>query len=280
MLGCGGYHVGRNESEREAQAIVETAIEGGVRFFDNSESYQAGGAETRYGRYLTPRYREHVFLMTKTDATDAAGARRSLDASLRRLKTDYLDLWQMHQLMSPGDVEGRLQGGVLDVMQEAKSRGKVRHIGFTGHASFKAHARMLALTDDLETCQMPVNVLDPSHRSFVVNVLPTLVGRKMGILAMKTLADGRFFASTRSNRSWRSADPVIPGRISVGDALSFAWSLPVSVVISGADNAAMLREKIELARTFQPLSEDGRRSLVARVADLSDGRVEYFKKEV
>ncbi len=250
MLGVGGYHIGGSMNERESQATIEAALEGGVRFFDTAESYQRGASERRYGKYLTPKYREDVFLMTKTTARDAATARRHLEGSLKNLRTDYLDLWQVHSLSDPADVDGRIENGVLEVVQAAKASGKVRHIGFTGHQNPHAHARMLERTDFFETCQLPINVLDPSYHSFIETVLPTLVERNMGVLAMKTLADGRFFAR-KSRVGWRSDNPVVPNRVTIEEALHFAWSLPISVLITGPDDAPMLREKIELARSFK-----------------------------
>lgn len=280
MLGLGGYHVGRNSSEKEAQAIIETSIAGGIRFFDNSESYQNGGAERRYGKYLIPKYRDEIFLMTKTDAENTKQARSSLENSLRRLKTEYIDLWQIHSIYTPNDVDNLLDNGVMDVMLEAQKEGKVKFIGFTGHNNYKAHLHMLKRTQQFQTCQMPVNVLDPSYLSFIRNVLPILKKRDMGILAMKTLSDGRFFAKTRSNPFWHSKNPVVPGRITIKEALYFVWSLPVSVLISGPDNAKMIQEKIDLAKSFKPLSESERQELINKVADLSDGHVEYYKNEI
>ncbi|PYV39627.1 MAG: aldo/keto reductase, partial [Acidobacteria bacterium] len=112
MLGVGGWHIGRME-EPEAQRTIEAALEGGIRFFDNAESYQDGASESRYGRLLTPKYRDIVFLMTKSTATDAATARRHLEESLLRMKTDYVDLWQMHSVTSVEDVDQRIQNGIL-----------------------------------------------------------------------------------------------------------------------------------------------------------------------
>ena len=122
MLGVGGWHIGRM-SERDAQETIEVALEGGVRFFDTAESYQSGGSESRLGKLLTPKYRDVVYLMTKTTARDADGARRHLEDSLRRLATDYLDLWQVHSVKSPEDVDGRITDGVFEVMIEAQASG-------------------------------------------------------------------------------------------------------------------------------------------------------------
>lgn len=279
MLGVGGFHIGGSMSDKTAQATIEAALEGGVRFFDTAERYQRGESEKRYGRYLTPKYREQVFLMTKTRSYDAASAKRHLEDSLRRLNTDYLDLWQMHSLQSPRDVDRRLDQDVLDVLREAKASGKVRHIGFTGHAMPAAHLRMLERTDVHEVCQLPVSVVDAaSEDSFVQRVLPVLLKRKMGILAMKSLADGRFFAR-KKRVNWKTPDPVVPDRVKLEQALGFVWSLPVSVLITGPDNPAMMREKIRLAAEFATLDSAARRELIGAVADLAEkGRVEYYKK--
>ncbi len=267
MLGVGGWHIGRM-SERDAQETIETALEGGVRFFDSAEAYQKGRSEEYLGRFLTPKYRDVSFLMTKTGAKTAAEARQDLDDSLRRMNTDYLDLWQAHEVMSADDADARIEGGVVDVMVEAKAAGKVRHIGFTGHARPSGHRRMLERTDVFETIQMPVNVLDPAYDSFITQVLPAALERDMGVIAMKTLSNGHFF---------RSQGPI-PTRLNIEEALRYVWSLPVGVLVTGPDNAAMLQEKIHMARQFTPLDETRRDELAARVADLAGRQVEYYKQ--
>ncbi len=276
MLGVGGWHIGRM-SEAEAQKTIETALEGGVRFFDSCESYQDGGSESRLGKLLTPKYRDDIFLMTKTDAKDAAAAKRSLEGSLKRMNTDHLDLWQIHGVDSAEDVDKRLNAGVLDAMLEAKASGKVKHLGFTGHTGPPGHLHMIARKgDELETCQMPVNAADPSYNSFVKNVIPKLVEKGMGILAMKTLANGGFFGG--SNMGEHGSNPhLVPDRISMEEAMHFVWSLPVAVLISGADDASHIQEKIRLAKSFTGLSDAEREKLVGKVADLAGRRVEFYK---
>ncbi len=184
MLGLGGYHVGWT-TEKDAQEVIETAIAGGIRFFDTAESYDSGGSETRYGKYLVPKYRDEIFLMTKSTAANGKLAKEHLEGSLKRLKCDYLDLWQVHSLRTPEDVDERIKNEVLDVFEKAKSEGKVKHIGFTGHQNPFAHKRMLERTADkdiLETVQMPVNVIDSHFQSFIKNVLPIALERNFGIL--------------------------------------------------------------------------------------------------
>ena len=275
MLGVGGWHIGRMD-ERDAQATVETALAGGVRFFDSAESYQTGRSERYLGRFLVPDYREDVFLMTKTTAVDGRRAQRHLEESLRRMSTEYLDLWQIHALNDPADVDRRVSNGVLDVMLRAKEQGKVRHIGFTGHSNPEAHLRMLAESDAFDCCQMPVNVADVSYQSFTRRVMPRAVDRNMGIIAMKTLANGGFFGGSTHGKHGDNPR-LVPHRLSVREALSFVWSLPVSVVVSGPDNVAQMEEKVDIAQSFVKMQAEERAALIGRVADLAGRRVEFYK---
>lgn len=287
MLGLGGYHIGWT-TEKDAQETIEAALEGGIRFFDSAESYGPHTSEIRYGKYLTPKYRDLVFLMTKTQAKDAKTAQEHLEGSLERMKTDYLDLWQVHSVYTPEDVNTRVDKGVLEVVMKAKESGKVKHVGFTGHQNPKAHLRMLEVLnskkygDFMETCQMPINPVDAAyHSSFVNDVLPELLDRKYGVIAMKTLADGRFFPEKVMNGKvrWTSENPVVPGKMSISDALNYAWSLPISVLVSGAENAELIREKIKMAKDFTKLKEKERANLISNVTELSnEGKVEYYKK--
>ncbi len=275
MLGLGGWHLGRM-SERDAQRAIEAAIAGGIRFFDSAESYQAGGSERYIGRFLVPKYRDEVFLMTKTTAGTARDARSHLEDSLRRMNTDHMDLWQMHAIGSPEDVNRRLANGVWKVMEEAVREGKTRFVGFTGHSNPAAHLHMLANQATAQTCQMPINVADVSYSSFTRNVLPQAFKHDLGVIAMKTLANGGFFGGSRQGQ--HGPNPrVVPDRISIREALHFVWSLPVSVVVTGPDNIEQLDEKIALARSFKGMNEAARSALVARVADMAGRKVEFYK---
>ena len=281
MLGTGGYHVGWT-TERDAQEVVEAALEGGVRFFDTAESYAKGTSEERYGKYLTPKYRDLIFLMTKSTGKNAKTVQEHLEGSLRRLKVDQIDLFQVHSITTPGDVDNRIENGVLEVLLKAKQQGKIKYLGFTGHQNPFAHTRMLERTkesDIFDTTLMPVNVLDQTYYSFIQNVIPPALDRNMGILAIKSLADGRFFAE-KEKANWTSDDPLIPNYMSIKEAMYFVWSLPVTVLISGNENATFMREKIALARSFSKLSEKERIALVDKVKDIAlSGSLEYFKKK-
>jgi len=273
----GGWHVGRYYDENSAQPIIEAALEQGIRFFDNAEQYGRGKSERFYGQHLTPKYRDEVFLMTKTGARSADEARRDLDASLQRLNTDRLDLWQIHAITSPGDVDQRIDNGVLDVVLEAKQRGKARYVGFTGHSSYKAHRRMLEQLHkrgvELDSVQMPINVLDPSYESFITHVLPEAVKRGYAVLAMKTLANGHFTDKGRAGRD----EPIVPNQVSLDDALRFVWSLPVTSLVTGVDNADQLKKNCAIARRQQAMPEAERDALIQRLARYAGGEREYYK---
>ncbi|HAH24436.1 MAG TPA: aldo/keto reductase [Prolixibacteraceae bacterium] len=279
MLGTGGYHIGWT-TERDAQEVIEASLEGGIRFFDTAESYADGTSETRYGKYLIPKYRDLIFLTSKSTGQDAKTVQQHLDGTLRRLKTDHLDLYQVHAIATPEDVDSRIQKGVLDVLLKAKAEGKIRYMGFTGHQNPFAHARMLERTkesDLFDTVLMPVNVLDQTYFSFTKNAMPQALERNLGILSIKSLADGRFF-SKKEQAGWTSDDPLVPNYLSIKEAMHFVWSLPVSVLISGNENATFMREKIALARSFTKLSDEQINALIDKVTDIAlDGKVEYYK---
>lgn len=281
MLGTGGYHVGWT-TERDAQEVIEASLEGGVRFFDTAESYTSGVSEERYGKYLTPKYRDLIFLMTKSTGQNAKTVQEHLEGSLRRLKVDQIDLYQIHAIASPEDVDGRIEAGVIDYLLKAKQQGKIKYLGFTGHQNPYAHTRMLEQTNNttiFDALQMPVNVLDQTYYSFAENVFPKALEKNIGVLAMKSLAAGRFFAN-KERFNWSTDAPVIPDKMSIKEAMYFVWSLPVATLISGNENATFMREKIALARSFSKFSEEERIALVDKVKSIAlTGKVEYYKQK-
>lgn len=283
MLGVGGYHIGWT-TEKDAQQVIERAMEQGIRFFDSAYSYGDGQSERRYGQYLTPNYRELVFIMSKSTATNYRDARRELEESLRRYRVDHLDLWQIHALSSPEDTDARIQNGVLRLAEEALKEGKTRFVGFTGHASPYAHLRMLEQAGGsgiLSTLQMPINLVDAaSEHSFVQLVMPKAIEAGMGLLAMKTLADGRFFSKKvmESRIVWESENSVIPMEIGLDDAIHFAWTMPISTLITGAETETLLREKVDLARNFMSLDKKDYSDLIAKLTPFAEeGQIEYYK---
>lgn len=280
-LGVGGDHVG-TASERDAQAIIEKALEEGVRFFDNAPFYSGGRSEQRYGKFLSPKYRDVSFIMTKTLATSGKGALKDLEGSLSRMKTDYIDLWQVHALTSASDAEGRVQNGVLDAFLEAQRKGKVKHIGFTGHSSYKAHLKMLEEVKKrgvkMTSSQMPVNPADPHFDSFVTNVVPKCVNEGIGVLAMKTLAYGRFFGG---NKGWVrtnvSVKPVIPDVLSLEDVFGFVWSLPVTTLISGMESTKHVSQNAAIARKTWNWNQAELQKRIDAVASFAGPDLEFYK---
>jgi aryl-alcohol dehydrogenase-like predicted oxidoreductase len=259
IMGLGGYHLPRAERNGVSpQALIEKALEGGVRFFDTANNYYAGRAEEIYGEFLTPKYRDDVFLMSKSDAVTGKSAQQDLETSLKRLKTDYLDLWIMHSMDDAADANRRFEAAVFDTFLEAKAAGKVRYIGCSGHVWPEAHQRVMERAgDEIDYFQFPVNAVDASApRSFTTDLLPDLAERGYAIGAMKSLADGRFF---RKN-SYGTGEPVIPNYLSVQEALWFVLSQPVTCLISGNEKLEHLDENLDIVRRFTglPAAEQAR----------------------
>lgn len=284
MLGMGGWHFGEGD-DKAGETILEAAIENGVRFIDCASEYQKGGSEQRIGRLLTPKYRDIVFLMTKAIGRDAKTVEQELETSLQSMKTDHLDLWQIHGIESPEDVDQRIDAGILDVFTKAKASGKTRYIGFTGHRSYRAHLRMLERTQDtniFDTCQMPINVLDPSYKSFIVNVLPKLIERNIGVIAMKSLAFGKFLrrgvAVEGQPKEMNIPIEIIPDRISLKDALHFVWSFPVATLVSGMTNPKEVETNADLARTWTTMDGLKREALISKISDMAGTSIEWYKE--
>ena len=193
-IGLGGWHLGVPESDEAAVRLVHTAIGAGINFLDNAWDYNDGLSEERMGRAIADR-RDQVFLMTKvcTHGRDAKVAMRQLEDSLRRLKTDYLDLWQIHEVVFDDEPAKHFaRGGVVEALDKARQQGKVRYVGFTGHKDPSLHLAMLAHDFEWDACQLPLNCFDGSFRSFEKQVLPELNRRGIAPIGMKSLGgDGR-----------------------------------------------------------------------------------------
>jgi aryl-alcohol dehydrogenase-like predicted oxidoreductase len=194
------------------------------------------------GRALKGK-RDGAVVMTKvcTHGRDKAVAIRQLEESLRRLQTDHLDVWQIHEVIYENDPDLVFApNGVAEALLQAKQQGKVRFLGFTGHKDPSIHLKMLAHNFPFDTVQMPLNCLDATFRSFETNVLPEVNRRGMAALGMKSLGG--------------SGELVRDGAVMVTMGLRYAMSLPVAVTISGIDSLDVLHQNIEIARGFQPLS--------------------------
>ena len=167
-LGLGGYHLGSAETDQAANEIVAKAIDHGVSFFDNAWEYHDGLSEERLGKALKGK-RDQVFVMTKvcTHGRDKKVAIRMLEESLRRLQTDHLDLWQIHEVVYDNDPDLIFApSGAAEALAAAKQQGKVRFVGFTGHKDPEIHLKMLSHDFPFDTVQMPLNCCDATFRSF------------------------------------------------------------------------------------------------------------------
>jgi aryl-alcohol dehydrogenase-like predicted oxidoreductase len=265
-LGLGGYHLGSMTSVRESTRIVHAAIDAGITFLDNAWEYHEQESERRMGRAIADR-RGQVFLMTKvcTHGRDAKVAMRQLEESLRRLKTDHLDLWQIHECAYYNDPDLHFaRGGVVEALDRAKREGKVRFVGFTGHKDPDIHLRMLSFGYPFDACQMPLNVFDASFRSFEQRVLPEVRRQGIAPIGMKSLCG--------------HGDAVTKRVISVQDALRYAMSLPVATTVSGIDSMKVLQQNIRIASAFKPFTAAQMERLRHRMAEpAADGRFERYK---
>ena len=283
----GGYHLGFTENPKEAERMIERSMELGVRFFDNARRYHDGRSEEYMGKFLTPKYRDQIFLMTKAPAKTGEGVKKQLEESLKALNTDYVDLWQIHTFTTPEDVDSRLEAGVLDVFLEAKQQGKARYIGFTGHQNPKTHLYFLKKLDELgielDTCQMPLNVCDPSFESFEEHVLPVLLEKKYGIIAMKTMAGGsmmggRIDTTPQDIKTKDIPDVVSKTELTMANLHQYVYSLPVSSLCSGCRFTYELEENIKVLNEMKKLSESDKQKLVEYAKPYAGLIVENYKR--
>lgn len=261
MFGLGGYHAGLPEKEEESVAIIHRALDLGINFFDNADCYQEGRAEERMGKALEGR-RQNIYLMTKVDQRDARGSREQLEKSLRRLRTDYLDIWQFHAVSRLQELDIIFgPGGAMETAERAKKEGKIRFIGLTGHFDPAVHLEAIK-RHAFDTVQMPINVVDPHYRSFRNTVLDEAVKQNLGIIAMKSLGFGNILSL---------------GVAKVAEALPWTWSQPISVLVSGCDRREVLDYNVYLAKTFKPVPISEQAALLARTKPRAGTNVEHCK---
>ncbi len=265
-LGFGGHHLGDAEDEQTAMRLVQTAVDGGVTFYDNCWEYHRGKSEIWMGKGLKGR-RDKIFLMTKvcTHGRDADLAMQMLEQSLNRLQTDHLDLWQIHGVAFDNDPELFIRpNGAAEALRKAKEQGKVRFVGFTGHKDPTIHLKMLNTGFPFDSVQMPLNAFDAQFHSFEQQVLPELNKRGIAVLGMKPI-NGH-------------GEPVNQGVLTAQEALRYAMSLPVTTTITGIDTPEVLQQNLAVAQGFQPMSPQEMQALRDRLKDqAADGRFEMYK---
>jgi aryl-alcohol dehydrogenase-like predicted oxidoreductase len=268
ILGLGGWHIGSVKDDNEAIKIMHACVDEGLTFFDNAWDYHDGRSEELMGKALAmDGRRSKVFLMTKNCERDYAGSVKNLEDSLRRLKTDRIDLWQFHEMVYDNDPDWVFEKGGIKAALEAQKAGKVRFIGFTGHKDPRIHLKMLSKPHDWDAAQMPINVMDPFFRSFEKEVVPVCLKKNVGVIGMKGLGggspNGRFLthAGMTSDECYR-----------------YCLSQPVAVQVVGITSMQQLKQDLALARAFKPLAGEESKQLISRVRDVAgDGRHELFK---
>jgi aryl-alcohol dehydrogenase-like predicted oxidoreductase len=267
-IGLGGFHLGLSHLEEpDAIKLFHSAIDRGINFSDNSWDYNQGESERRVGKALQG-YREKVFVMTKFDGRTKQSALQQLDESLQRLQVDHVDLWQFHENIRLEDPDSFFaDGGAREAMTEAKKKGKVRYMGFTGHKDPSVHLRMLEMADKhnfrFDTVQMPLNVMDAHFRSFAKEVVPVLIKKQIGILGMKSMSSGHILTS-------KTVTPI--------ECLHYALSLPTSVVITGIDSMQILDQAFQAAKTSATQDKSQIAAILAKTAPAAaDGKYEPFK---
>ncbi len=251
VLALGGYHLGTLASEKEAARLVHEAMEHGLDFFDNAWEYHDGKSELWLGNALEGR-RDRAFVMTKLCSHGRNGrtAMEQLETSLRRLRTDHLDLWQLHEVIYADDPRRHFEGGAVEALARAKKEGKVRFVGFTGHKSPALHLEMLARGFPFDTVQLPLNPLDGTFESFERQVLPVLAKQQIAALGMKAM---------------NGTGAVVKEKLlTAEECLRYALGLPVAAVVSGIDSAKVLRENVAIAKR-PPMDEAERAALRERV---------------
>jgi predicted aldo/keto reductase-like oxidoreductase len=268
-IGLGGWHLGFKQVDEQLSIhIVRSAIDRGINFMDNCWDYNDGASEIRMGKALRDGYRNRAFLMTKIDGRSKGEATRQLEESLRRLQTDCIDLVQHHEILRYEDPHRIFdEEGANAALVQARKAGKLRYIGFTGHKDPRIHLYMLEVSKEhgfqFDTVQMPLNVMDAHYRSFEKLVLPELVRQNIGVLGMKSMANGHILKSKT---------------VTAIECLHYALNLPTSVVITGVDSMEILEQAFTAARTFRPMSAAQVEELLAKTAKAaSRGQFELFK---
>jgi len=267
-FGLGGHHIGLVKEEQDSIKLIRSAINRGITFMDNCWDYHNGKSEIWMGKALRDGYREKVFLMTKIDGRTKQAAASQIDESLKRLQTDHVDLMQIHENLRMEDADRCFaEGGAIEALEEAKKTGKIRYIGFTGHKDPIVHNRMLDVAAEhnfhFDSCQMPLNLLDASFRSFAQHVVPRLLKEGIAVLGMKPMASGAIVKN-------KIATPK--------ECLTYALTLPTSAVITGIDSMDVLEQDLGIMKDFKPLDGGQMRELLARtMKPAQTGNYEKFK---
>lgn len=267
VIAQGGARMDLHPDIQTAAEHVRKVYELGVTYFDCARSYWNGRSEEAYGIGLEG-VRKNVFLTTKSMMRTAKEAERDLETSLRLLKTEYVDLWQMHSIENQEDIDKILApGGAMEAFEAAKKAGKCRFIGFTGHFDPAAHAAMLKAYDKWDTVMMPIHAADHAYLSFEKTAMPEAIERGVGVQAIKVF--GKAFLL-------RSLSP--------SDCLRYALSLPgMHVAICGAGTQGQMADNIRTVQNFKKMTVEDlanvRKKAIAGAGVYSGATLEYWKKK-
>lgn len=271
IIGFPGLALVHYEQERCNRGIRE-AYEGGVNYFDVAPAYGNGEAETKMGPGLQQLDRDKIFLACKTQRRDAEGAREELDRSLRRLKTDHFDLYQLHVLRTPEEVEQALgPGGAMETILKAREQGKVRFIGFSAHTTKAAIAALKGFAFD--TVMFPINYVEYHKIGFGKPVLELAAERGAGILAIKPLSGGAWKDGEQRTRRWWYRTLEKPEEISL--ALRFTWSMKGVAAGIPPSFIDLLEHGMAAARQCRPLEPEE----ADRLREMAADRPSLFERE-
>ncbi len=260
ILGLGGEGILRTYGyEKKAYELINKAIDLGINYFESAQAYS--GSETYYGLALKER-RDDIFLTSKSHARDKEGALGHLRETLKNMKTDYLDLWQIHDVRTEEDIKmifGR--GGALEAFVEAKSQSLVRFIGVTGHHDPTVIKKCIEKFD-FDTVLLPVNPAEPNYKSFLDDVIPLATEKGMGVIGMKVY--------------FRGLAEQLPFFTTMEPFYRFALSQPISAAVIGCDSIEQLEENVKFATSFRQMPLEKMQELEEAVAPYAR-QLMYYK---
>lgn len=265
VIGQGGARLALLRTKEAARPHVRYAYDLGLNYFDCAHSYWDGHSEEVYGDVLSD-VRKQVFITTKSGKRTRTEAEAELHLSLKALKTDYLDLWQMHGIQDQKDVERIFApGGAIEAFEAARKAGKCRFFGFTGHHDPNAHLAMLKSYDKWDSILMPLHAADPAYLSFEKITLPVAAERGIAIQAMKVF--GNAFLLRVLNAE---------------ECLRYALSLPISCATVGCSTIGQLDDDVRFAQSFKPytaveMADIRKRAVTAGPGGLQGPALEYWK---
>jgi predicted aldo/keto reductase-like oxidoreductase len=267
VIAQGGARMDLHPDVRTAAAHVRRMYDIGITYFDCARTYWNGHSEEAYGIGLEG-LRNNIFLTSKSPGRTAKAAQADLETSLRLLKTDHLDLWQMHAIGTQDDVEQILApGGAMEAFESAKKAGKCRFIGFTGHFDPAAHAALLKATDKWDTVMMPIHAADHAYLSFEKIALPEAVERGVGVQAIKVFGKANLLRA-----------------ISSTECLRYVLSQPgVHVAICGAGTQGQMEDNIRTVQNFKKMTPEEitavRQKAITGAGVYTGPELEYWKKK-